>query len=239
MANWHSFQGTDALQLLIQQANENAGDAKKSIGLSEAEIVGNSYLFLLAGYETTSTALGFTAWLLAKHPQTQRRLQEELDAALPQGGADWDVLSRLPYLDAVFHEALRVFPPVVSFVGRTCVEATQLGHLDIPKGTVVVVPTYSIHHDAEHWPQPELFDPERFYLNKDWDRMAWLPFGAGPRNCVGLRFAEMEVKKALATLLGQFSLRLGPESDQDLNPIIRGAMLSPPNGLKLYISQRN
>ncbi|VDN32446.1 unnamed protein product [Gongylonema pulchrum] len=118
---------------------------------------------------------------------------------------------RLPYLDAVFHEALRIYPPITFLVNRTCTKRCRIGDIDFYPGVQIGIPVWNIHHDPYIWPEPEHFKPERFYMRKDYDPMSWLPFGTGPRNCFGMRFATAEYKTTIARLLLQFKIVADPE----------------------------
>lgn len=218
----------DIIKLLLDRA-ENA--AKVGIGkatLSAQQIANNCFAFLLAGYETTSTALAFTSWLLAKHQTEQDILFNELTENLSHVDRQgfYDVVMKLPYLDAVFHEALRLYPPITFFVNRTCTKSCRIGDIDFKKGVQVAVPIWNIHRDHKIWPDPDHFKPERFYKRKDYHAMSWLPFGSGPRSCVGMRFAAMEYKTTLARLLLEYKLTFGPTSQDPLPIKNETAMLS-------------
>uniref|UniRef100_A0A914X3G6 Cytochrome P450 n=1 Tax=Plectus sambesii TaxID=2011161 RepID=A0A914X3G6_9BILA len=242
---YKDYKSVDIMQLLLDQSKECTGSddaANKSRPLlTRDEVVENCYAFLLAGYETTSTALAYSAWLLAKNPDTQDKLQSEVDQHISEFGdkIPYEALMKLPYLDAVFKESLRLYPPVVLFTGRTCVKTTEILGYSIPEGTNVITPVHVVHQDPEVWPEPKKFDPERF-LSKNENRhpMAWMPFGHGPRNCVGLRFAEMEYKLALFHLMSKFNLSL-PEGDlAALNVEISLILLRPVNGVHVVLSNR-
>ncbi|KAI1288438.1 Cytochrome P450 3A16 [Halotydeus destructor] len=115
-------------------------------------------------------------------------------------------------MDCVINETMRVYPPVSSFITRRALEDYKYNDITIPKGAGIVVPVYQIHHDARYWPEPETFDPDRFAHGKV-NPITWQPFGAGPRNCIGMRFAILEVKLALAVLLSSFKIVPGPRTE--------------------------
>jgi len=195
-------------------------------------------VFLLAGSATTRPALGFTAWLLAKHPDVQDRLQKEIDEKVSDKNiVNYDLLHKMPYLDAVYHESLRVYPPVIQFLTRTCVKECDVGPIHFVPGVQVNIPTREIHNDPDVWPEPEKFDPDRF-LNSPFPVMSWLPFGVGPRNCVGMRFADMEYKMALVRVLSKFNLVLGPDSEDPLQTMENAVMLRPKNGVQIRVERR-
>jgi len=210
----------DFLQLLINASQDghkveavhdteishNVG-AGKGNPLTEHEIVSQCFLFLIAGYETTAVTMTNTAYLLALFPEVQEKCyQEVLDTVGHEKVTYGHTQNKLPYLDAVIAEALRLFPPAVRF-DRQCKEEYELSPgVVIPKGAIISVPVYVIHHDEEHWPEPEKFDPDRFSPEEKAKRnpFTYLPFGYGPRNCVGMRFAQMEMKMILANAISKY-----------------------------------
>lgn len=195
----------------------------------------NAYIFLLAGYETTSTALAFTAWLLAKHPDVQQKLRKEIQEKIKDNDVvNYDAVHKLPYLDAVFHESLRYFPPVPQFITRTCVKECDIGPYHFVPGVQVNIPAKEMHEDPDIWPEPEKFDPNRF-LNTTYSPMSWLPFGAGPRNCVGMRFADMEYKMALVRLLQNYRLEFGNGSEDPLKTMENGLLFRPKCGVQVRV----
>ncbi|XP_052023981.1 cytochrome P450 3A9-like [Apodemus sylvaticus] len=200
-------QRLDFLQLMIN--SQSSGDRESDQGLSDLEIVAQSIFFIFAGYETTSSALSFALYLLATHPDVQKKLQDEIDAALPnKTPVTYDVLAEMEYLDMVVNETLRLYP-VGGRLERVCKKDVEINGVFIPKGTVVMVPTFALHKDPKCWPEPEEFCPERF-SKKNQDRInpyTYLPFGNGPRNCIGMRFALMNMKVALVRVLQNFSFQ--------------------------------
>ena len=174
-------------------------------GLSRAEIEDNIITFIGAGHETTARALGWTLYLLAKAPQERERVEAEIDAFFADGGNDLppqEWLAKLPFTRAAFEEAMRLYPPAPS-INREAATDDTYGDLKIAKGTAVLVMPWVIHRHRLYWDQPDAFMPERFWPeNRDkLDRFQYLPFGAGPRVCIGASFALQEAAIALATLL--------------------------------------
>ncbi|XP_077880872.1 cytochrome P450 3A9-like isoform X1 [Ictidomys tridecemlineatus] len=221
----------DFLQLMID--SQNSQDKEPYQGLSDLEIAAQSIVFILAGYETTSTTLSFIMYLLATHPDVQKKLQQEIDETFPnKAPVTYDVLFEMKYLDMVVNETLRLYP-IIERILRVCKKDVELNGVLIPKGTNVAIPIYSLHQNSTYWPEPEKFYPERFSKkNKDSiNPYLYMPFGNGPRNCIGMRFALMNMKLALIRLLQNFSfhpcketqipLKLGNlEILQPENPII-------------------
>ncbi|XP_006266026.2 cytochrome P450 3A24-like [Alligator mississippiensis] len=204
----------DFLQLMLDSQNPDDSSKPKEEKhayktLTDTEILAQALVFILAGYETTSSTLSFISYNLATHPDVQQRLHEEIDAALPnKARPTYEAVMQMEYLDMVVNETLRLFPPG-GRIERVCKETTEINGVTIPKGTVTVIPSYLLHRDPGHWPEPEEFRPERFSKeNRDsMDPYIFLPFGAGPRNCIGMRFALLSLKIALVVLLQRFSFR--------------------------------
>ena len=161
---------------------------------------------MIAGYETTSTALGYVSYVLATHPDEQIKLQEHIDVYFDPSSDDdmpsYDTISQIEYLDMFVREVLRMYPIAPLVVNRQSNEDFHIkGIGTIPAGTRIAADMYTLHYDPDLWGpvDPQIFYPERFETKRH--PMAWIPFGAGPRNCVGMRFALMELKMALVRLL--------------------------------------
>ncbi|CAL4111264.1 unnamed protein product, partial [Meganyctiphanes norvegica] len=180
-------------------------------GLSDNTMAAQAILFLLAGYDNTANTLSLALYLLALNPQAQAALRRELAAthcsnsSSPDGSSmDHNTLMDLPYLDAVVNETLRLYPaaPVIE---RICTKNYRFGDssVQMQKGQPLLVPVWSLHRDPQHWPQPNLFRPERFLgTEKQAIRpYTFIPFGKGPRSCIGFRFAMVTIKVGLAHLL--------------------------------------
>ncbi|KAM5261910.1 cytochrome P450 3A12-like isoform 2-T2 [Hipposideros larvatus] len=197
----------DFLQLMINSQNSKETDTHKA--LSDLELVAQSIVFIFAGYETTSTSLSFLMYILATHPDVQQKLQEEIDSTFPnKAPPTYDALVQMEYLDMVVNETLRLFP-VLARIERVCKKDVEINGVFIPKGTVVIMPSFVLHRDSAFWPEPEEFRPERFSKqNKDSiNPYIYLPFGTGPRNCIGMRFALMNMKLAVVRVLQNFSFK--------------------------------
>ncbi|KAK7799764.1 hypothetical protein U0070_022630, partial [Myodes glareolus] len=153
-------QRVDFLQLMINSQNSNIKESHKA--LSDLEIVAQSVIFIFAGYETTSSALSFALYLLATHPDVQKKLQDEIDAALPnKAPPTYDALVQMEYLDMVINETLRLYP-IAGRLERICKTDVEVNGVLIPQSTVVIVPTLVLHKDPKYWPEPEEFRPERY-----------------------------------------------------------------------------
>ena len=171
---------------------------------------------VFAGHETTALALTFTIHSLAEHPEVYRRVEDEIDETLGDDPIEWNHLDDLPLLDRVVDETLRLYPPVHS-LPREATRDVAFGDYVVPEGSEVLVGVYSMHHDDRFWADPEAFDPSR-WLDRDRSAEAYLPFGAGPRRCLGATFARVEARVVLAELLRRFRFERDGDADLDLSP---------------------
>nr|QVK45579.1 cytochrome P450 [Brachionus paranguensis] len=178
---------------------------KKS--LTAAEIFSQAAMFLIAGMETTATTVNLIAYNLAKHQEIQQKLIDEVDRVLKNHNEDinYETVKEMTYMRMIIDETLRMFPAAVR-LDRVAGEDFEYEGMKIEKGQMVVVPLWALHYDPNLYPEPEKFDPERFNeKNKqNRDANAYLPFGNGPRNCLGMRFAILEIKLALANIMANF-----------------------------------
>ena len=206
-----------------------AADPETGIGLGDEEVGANIVTFITAGHETTSNALGWTLFLLAKHPEHRARVEAEARSAEAHPLAEWP--ERLPFIRAVLEEAMRLYPPAATLTRRA--EAPdRIGDLVIPKGALVVISPYVVHRHRRLWSEPELFRPERFLPGEreKIDRFQFIPFGGGPRICIGMRFAMLEAVIVLAALLR--TVRLDWPQRQAVRPVQR-VTLRPEPGLRM------
>lgn len=190
----------------------------------------------LAGHETTANTLNWLWMLLAQHPEAERKLHNELDQVL--GGADpkLEDLRRLPYTEQVVREAMRLFPPAFAF-NREAVRDTTIGGYAIPAGADIQVIIWTTHRDARWWDDPLAFRPERFAPENESSlkKYAYLPFGGGPRVCIGNSFALMEAQIMTALIAGRFRLQLAPGQVVTPEPLLT---LRPRGGLPMTVTPR-
>ncbi|XP_070564204.1 cytochrome P450 3A24-like [Ptychodera flava] len=208
-------------------------------GFTNSEITAQSSLFLLAGYETTSTLLACLAYSLAVNPDVQEKLIAEIEEVMAEKETPgYDDLGKMHYLDMVINETLRAYPPAVR-IERVCNEATTIGGISIPEGMLVSVPVFAVHFDPELYPDPDKFDPERFSKEEKEKRhpFAWLPFGAGPRNCIGMRFALMSTKIAVVRTLRKFTFEPCAETPIPLKPG-KNSRVIPPEDVPVKVKAR-
>lgn len=231
----------DFLQLMMdsQRGTESKGhDPSKA--LSDHEILSQAMIFLFAGYETSSSSLTFLAYNLATTTRAMRKLQEEIDATFPnQAAVAYEPLMQMEYLDSVINESLRLYP-IAPRLERVAKASVEINGLVIPKDMVVMVPTWVLHRDPDLWPNPEEFEPERFSKeNKETiDPYTYMPFGAGPRNCIGMRFALVMMKLAVVEILQRFSFALCDETEVPFEMDVQG-LLMPKRPIKLKLVSRS
>lgn len=188
--------------------------------LSEEEIVANSVLFFLAGYETTGSTLSFCLYELATNPDIQEKLYQEIKSVVNSGQKlDYNNVMKLEYLDAVISETLRLHSPAL-ILSREASEDYYIPEYDftVKKGLAIMIPVYAIHHYPQYYKNPEIFDPERFMPENRQSIVpyTYLPFGGGPRNCIGMRFAMSESKLSLAQIINQFQICRTKETVDEL-----------------------
>jgi cytochrome P450 family 3 subfamily A len=221
---------TDFLQLML-----NAHDGGKSLG--HDEVLSQGFIFFFAGYSTISGCITNTLHLLALHPDIQEKLCDEINEQLADLDPDYDSVQRLPYLDRVLNESLRIYSPALR-VNRTCSQNVTIQGVHFTKGMVVLIPIQAIQMDPELWSDPEKFDPDRFSADQKEGRhpMAWQPFGVGPRHCLGMRLALMETKVALIHLVRKFRFHV---CDKTNIPLKRDKMGGQPKEVFLKVTSRS
>ncbi|XP_053708973.1 cytochrome P450 3A40-like [Synchiropus splendidus] len=208
-------------------------------GLSEREVLIQAAMLVLGGYSTGADTLTFVAYNLARHPEVMTRLQQEIDATFPgESAVEYQALMQMEYLDCVVSESLRLYPPAAR-LERVAKQTVVVGSVEIPKGLIVAVPVFALHRDPDLWPDPEDFKPERFSRERRVDVVpySYLPFGAGPRNCVGMRLALIMVKLVLVEVLQNFSFSVCAETEIPLEMDPQG-LVGPLRPIKLRVEPR-
>lgn len=187
----------DVLSRLLRARHQTEGEP-----ISDRQLRDETMTLLMAGHETTANALTFTCWLLSEHPEVESRLLAELDEQLGGRAPRVEDLPRLTYLDQVLKESLRLYPPAFA-VGRRAIRDCEIGGYHIPAKTNVLISQWVLHRDERWFERPEQFDPDRWSpeMQERLPKCAYLPFGAGPRRCIGSSLATLEASLALATLL--------------------------------------
>ncbi|XP_061177067.1 cytochrome P450 3A24-like [Saccostrea echinata] len=197
----------DFIQLMRDAHNDNPQETDEKRGLTTTEIIANCLLFFFAGYETTAVTLSFFAYMLALHPDVQQRVYEETVSELGDDEPGYDNVGKLQYMDMCINETMRMFP-VAPRTDRTCVQDTEVNGLKIPKGMKIAIPIWILHHSDKLWEDPAKFDPERFSAENKakMNPYQFMPFGYGPRICIGKRLALTEIKVAMTKVLREFEL---------------------------------
>uniref|UniRef100_A0A3B3CRR5 Cytochrome P450 3A n=1 Tax=Oryzias melastigma TaxID=30732 RepID=A0A3B3CRR5_ORYME len=228
----------------LDKGNENTHDLPTQLNITDNlidhEILSQSMIFIFAGYETTSSSLTFLAYNLATNPEVMKKLQKEIDATFPnKAPIQYVPLMEMEYLDCVVNESLRLFP-IAARLERVAKATVEINGLLIPKDMTVMIPTWPIHRDPEIWPEPEEFKPERFSKeNKEKiDPYTYMPFGVGPRNCIGMRFALVSMKLALVEILQKYSFTVCKETEIPVELDIQG-LIAPKRAIHLKLVPRS
>jgi cytochrome P450 len=221
----------DFLSMLLAARDDDDG------AMSDKQVRDEAMTILLAGHETVSTALSWTFYLLARHPEVRARLEGEVDRVLEGRPPSLALLPRLPYAMQVFKEAMRLYPPVY-MVLRRAMRDVAIGGFELRKNDVVVVDVIGMHRRPDYFPEPLRFDPDRFApeAEKAIPKHAYLPFGAGPRVCIGNHFALMEGQIILAHLAQHLRFDLAPGHEEvGFEPLIT---LRPKGGVHVRVHRR-
>jgi cytochrome P450 len=221
----------DILTLLLE-----AQDGETGRGLNEAEVKSNIITFIAAGHETTANALAWSLFLLSQSPEWSERVAAEGERELGAGRAREGAADRLVETRAVIEEAIRLYPPLAA-ISRAAIGPDELAGEPIAPGTTIVIAPYVLHRHRRLWGDPDVFDPTRFLpgARETIDRFAYLPFGAGPRVCIGATFALQEATLVLATVMRRLCLELAPGFA--VWPLQR-VTLRPRGGLPMRIKAR-
>ncbi|WP_020536297.1 cytochrome P450 [Lewinella cohaerens] len=216
----------DLLQMLLDSRYEDTG-----LPMEEQQLVEETGILFVAGHETSANALAWTLYLLAKHPEIQEQLRNELEEIAPGRPPGFTELRSLPILTNVIKESMRLYPPAW-ITDRIALEDDEIGGVKIPKGTIVIPFIYGIHHATQYWDDPEEFRPDRFLNHQA--PFTYFPFGGGPRLCIGNNFAMMEMQLVIAAWLRRFSFQLIPDQGIKAKALIT---LRPANGIQMYLQE--
>jgi cytochrome P450 len=223
--------GEDLLSRLLLARDPDTGEA-----MDLQQVRDEALIFLLAGHETTSTALTFTLHLLGRHPSEQQLVLDELDTVLDGRPPTLDDAPALERTAMAIKEAMRLYPPAYA-LGRLSVTENEVGGYSIPAGAYVVVSQFATHRHPQFWDDAEAFDPARFTPEREGARHshAYFPFGGGPRACIGSHFAMLEATMAVALLLQRFRI----SSDQEDVPLdTEGITLRPKGAVPIQLAAR-
>ena len=220
----------DLLSMLMQVRDEDGSR------MSDKQLHDEVMTFLIAGHETTALALSWSWHLLGQYPDAERQLHNELDCMLGGRTPEFSDLRNLPYTERIIKEAMRLYPPAWS-LARTVVEEFEIAGYRIPAGANVVMSTWIMHRDPRYFPDPEIFDPDRWLAERSQKlpRFAYFPFGGGPRQCIGASFAMMEATLLLATIAQSFQFRGMPEH---LVVPVPSFTLRPKHGIRMTLEAR-
>ncbi|EAY24198.1 cytochrome P450 [Microscilla marina] len=219
----------DFLQMLMDARYEDTGEPMP-VDLLRDELI----TIFSAGHETSANALSWTLYLLSQHPDIAQKATKEAQDVLKGGLPTFDDLKQLTYTRQVIEESMRMYPPAWG-IGRYAIEPDQWQDHHISKNTIIACEIYGLHHHPDLWENPEVFDPERFAPAqvKERPRHYYLPFGAGPRMCIGNHFAMMEMQLLLPLLLSNFNFELVENQSIEMEPLIT---LRPKNGIQMWLS---
>jgi len=221
----------DLLDLLL-----TARDAESGRSMTDEEVINNLLTFITAGHETTSVALTWTLWLLAKDQDSQQRVFDEVTTVVGAGTIGPAQVDGLSFCRQVIQEAMRLFPPAPA-ISRFAKAAMTLGDMQIAAGTRIHIPIYALHRNTRLWQDPNAFDPDRFAPEraKAYSRYAFMPFGGGPRICIGASFAMVEAVAILATMVRAFHFQ--ELAGHKPKPVAR-VTLRPQGGMPLRVTPR-
>ncbi|EDW08931.1 cytochrome P450 6a2 [Drosophila mojavensis] len=236
----------DFMQMLIelkQKGSFTMDNGEVVSGLDVGELAAQVFVFYLAGFETSSSTMTYALYELAQHTDIQDRLREDIQEVLQQhdGKLTYECVKAMRYLDQVISETLRLYTLVPFLERKALNDYVVPGHPKyvIEKGTQIILPAAAYHRDEDLYPEPEKFDPERFSPEQvaARDSVEWLPFGDGPRNCVGMRFGQMQTRVGLAQLIRNFKFTVCDKTDIPLTYDPKSFVLGTVGGIHLRVER--
>jgi cytochrome P450 len=220
----------DILSMLLAAEEEGSGSK-----MTDVEVRDETMTLFLAGHETTANALAWTLYLLSRHADIHARLRAEVDGALSGRTPAFEDVPRLPYTLRVLKESMRLYPPAY-ILGRQATSDVDIGRYRVPKKMTVFINVYGIHRRAKYFDEPERFDPDRFLPAKEAQmRSTYIPFGGGPRVCIGNQFALLEGQLVLAALVQRVVFEAADDRVVEPEPLIT---LRPRHGIRLVVRRR-
>jgi cytochrome P450 len=219
--------GNDLLQTLMD-ARYSDGE-----GMSDELVLSESMQLLVAGHETSSNALSWLLYLLSKRPDCLEKVRQEIDSVLGEAPLSFSAVPNLIFTTQVIQEGLRLYPPFW-MVDRMAVVNDRVGDIAIPQGSTVIVFVYGAHHSPHYWESPENFDPERFAKGNMHTPFTHLPFGAGPRGCIGSNYAMLQILMILSDLLRKYDFELTSGQTIEARPMV---ILRPKHGIRMTFTQ--
>jgi cytochrome P450 len=219
---------SDLLSLLLGVKHDETGER-----MSDQHLRDEIITLFVAGHETTANALSWTFYLLSHNPRWEAAARREAQSVLGTRSASFDDIMRLPVIHSIVQEAMRLYPPAW-IIGRQAIEEDNIGGYRIQKNAVVIISPYVLHRLPGVWRNPDEFSPERFFQEskEKYHRFAYIPFGTGPRVCIGSQFAMLETQLVIATILRDFRLELAPHQTVLPEPLITPR---PKNGMKMLL----
>ncbi len=225
----HQEPGHDLLQTLM--------DARYSDGqgMSDELVLSESMQLLVAGHETSSNGLSWLLYLLSSHPECLERVRQEFDSVLGDAPLSHADVPKFEFTTQVIQEALRLYPPFW-MIDREAVADDRAGDIEIPRGSTVIVYVYGAHHAPRYWERPESFEPERFIKTNEKLRtpFTYLPFGGGPRVCIGNQYAMLQILMILSDLLRKYDFQLTPGQTIEARPMV---ILRPKHGIRMTFTE--
>ncbi len=215
---------TDILSLMMSARDEQGQP------MTDLELRDELMTLLIAGHETTATSLAWALYWIHHLPQVREKLLQELDAL--GDSPDPNTIFRLPYLNAVCQETLRIYPVAMLALNRVVKSPLQIMGYQFEPGTLLIPCIYLTHHREDLYPQAKQFKPERF-LERQFAPYEFLPFGGGNRVCIGMAFAQFEMKLVLATVLSRWQMELA--DSKPVEPVRKGALLAPAQGVQMVV----
>jgi len=219
----------DLLDMLLNVRYEETGE-----GMTEQQLIDEILVLYAAGYETTANSLAWTFKALDEHPEVLRHLVQEIDSAKLGTELNMEDLMQFPFTKKIIAESLRFYPPAW-IIDRLALEDDEVDGVKIKKGEIVNLYIYGMHHSEKYWDSPEQFNPDRFDDPSAFKNSAYLPFGGGPRLCIGFQFANLEITLALYHILKNYKLSLVPNQKIEMNPLVT---LKSKKGIKMELGRR-